>query len=280
MRQSENLRQIGLGVQLRKLREDAGMTTRSVAKALGLSPSSVNRNELGLRAPNREEVSALCALYGITGKDKQVIIGRVGPVKEATAWLRTGPGAEMLASLMVLEREAKSITGIEVTLIPGLAQTADYARCIISLWAHPEKDIEHQVATRLARQAILSKPDSPHVSFLIDEGALHRTLGEPRIMRDQLTQLLTLQRRDNVSVRVIPFDSPPHPALSGPFTVYNLVAGGPYVLVEGPDVGVFVTKTSEVVTFIAAQQKLDDMAMYEESSSALIKQIIGGLVDE
>ncbi len=183
MQQSGKLRQIGLGVQLRNAREIAGMTTRSVATHLGLSPSSVNRNELGSRVPNREEVSALCVLYGVTGADKQALVDRVGATSDANAWLSNA--SDQMASLMVLEREARAIANVEVTLVPGLVQTFEYARLVLAASCRSGTDLERQVANRLGRQAVLSKPNAPQVSLVIDEGALHRTLGNPRVLREQ-----------------------------------------------------------------------------------------------
>ncbi|MEV0054096.1 helix-turn-helix transcriptional regulator [Saccharopolyspora shandongensis] len=279
MRQSEKLRQLGLGVQLRKLREDARMSTRSVAKALGLSPSSINRNELGLRAPSKEEVSALCALYGVIGDDKAALLEKVGDSAETTTWLANGV-PDQLASLMVLEREAVTITDVQVSLIPGLAHTADYARLILGSGAAAGVEVENKVATRLGRQAMLSKPRAPKVSFFIDEGALHRTLGNPRILRDQLEKLLIEQRRDNVSIRVIPFDRGASSSIRASFSVYELASGSPYVFVEVYSLGLFVTDPSEVTPFVKVCRSLDESALDEDASSALIRKIAENLNDE
>ncbi|MCX2734488.1 Scr1 family TA system antitoxin-like transcriptional regulator, partial [Saccharopolyspora sp. NFXS83] len=134
MRQSEALRQLGLGVRLRTLRENKGMTTRSVGSALGVSRSSISRTERGLRAPDREEVSALCALFGVVGDEKQELLDRVGESQETSAWLALGDGmSDQLASLLVLEREAAKITCVELALVPGLAQAPDYTRCLMAM---------------------------------------------------------------------------------------------------------------------------------------------------
>lgn len=278
MRHSGKLRQIGLGVQLRNAREIAGMTTRSVATHLSVSPSSVNRNELGSRIPNREEVSALCALYGVTGDDRQALIDRVGTTTDANAWLSNS--SDQLASLMVLEREAKVITNVEVTLVPGLVQTFEYARLVLAASCASGNDLERQVADRLGRQAVLSKPRAPQVTLVIDEGALHRTLGAPRVLREQLEHLVVVQRRENVSIRVIPLSSEAHPALVGAFALYELVDGSSYVLMDGRTMGVFVSGSSDVEPFVEASRSLTKYALDERDSSALITAIAGRLDDE
>lgn len=276
MRQAEKLRQIGLGVQLRKAREEAGMTTRLVALHLGMSPSSVNRNELGSRIPKRDEVTALCGLYGVTGEDKEALLERVSQPAQSAAWLATGYVPDQLASLMVLEQEATTITYVEVALMPGLVQTADYARLVFD-GSVGEEDLEKRVTTRLGRQSLLSRPRAPKVLMFIEEGALHRTLGSPRTMRDQLEQLVLLQRRDNVSIRVIPSGAAEHPVNGGSFSLYTLADGGSYVFLEARMLGVFVTEPPETKPFRDVCQALDTCALDEESSSALIKRTAEGL---
>lgn len=278
MQKSGKLRQIGLGVQLRNAREIAGMSTRSVAAHLGLSPSSVNRNELGSRVPNREEVSALCVLYGVTGADKQALVERVGATSDANAWLSNA--SDQMASLMVLEREARAITNVEVTLVPGLVQTFEYARLVLAASCRSGTDLERQVADRLGRQAVLSKPKAPQVSLMIDEGALHRTLGNPRVLREQLEHLVVVQRRENVSIRVIPLEAEAHPALVGAYALYELVDGTSYVLMDGRSMGVFVSGSSDVAPFVEASRSLTKYALDERDSSALMTAIAGRFDDE
>lgn len=280
MRQAEKLRQIGLGVQLRKAREEAGMTTRVVAANLGLSPSSVNRNELGSRIPKRDEVSALCGLYGVTGEDKEALLERVSQPAQSAAWLATGYVPDQLASLMVLEQEATIITYVEVALMPGLVQTADYARLVFDGLVGEDTDLEKQVTTRLGRQSLLSRPRGPKVVMFIEEGALNRTLGSSRVLRDQLEQLLLLQRRDNISIRVVPFNAPAYPANGGPFSLYELPDRTTYAFLESQLLGVFVTEPTEAKPFVEVCQSLDTRALDEESSSALIKKTAEGLIDE
>ena len=200
MRHADKLRQLGLGAQLRKLREQKGLSTRSVARSLGVSPASINRTELGTRCPGREEVSALCALFGVVGEEKRELLDRVSETKDNAAWLATDHIPDQVASLMVLEREAVAIKGVEVSLVPGLVQTGDYARLILSAALAPGLDLERQVATRLGRQAILSKPAAPRIDFFLDEAVLWHGLGHPSVVSEQLRQLISVQRRENVAI--------------------------------------------------------------------------------
>ncbi|GAA4859930.1 helix-turn-helix transcriptional regulator [Saccharopolyspora rosea] len=279
---SENGRvsQIGLGVQLRKLREKAGMTTRSVANALGISPSSVNRTELGQRLPGRDEVAALCALYGVTGEHKVLLVERAGKSSKS-AWLELASRvSDQQATMMILEKEAFSIVGVENAVVPGLVQTAEYARLLMSMSDVPGHDVESRVGARLGRQAVLSRPDGPAVSFFVDEAVLHRTLGEPRMLRDQLETLLVVQRRDNVSLRVIPLGAGPHPALDGSFSLYELPDGSVHVFAEARYFAVALTEPADVEPFVKACTDLDNCALDKQDSTCLIKDALGRLHDD
>ncbi|WP_017976597.1 helix-turn-helix domain-containing protein [Actinopolyspora halophila] len=280
MKQAERLRQVGIGLQLKSLRKRSGMTTRSVASSLGVSSATINRNEQGQRVPDREEASALCALYGVTGDEKRELIERIGETSETASWLATGHLPDQLASLMVLEREAVAITDVQVALIPGLVQTADYARLVLGSPAAGDEDLERRISTRLGRQAVLSRPSGPEVSFFIEEGALHRSLGNSRIMREQLDYLLTVQRRDNVSVRVVPARARESPAQGGPFSMYELADGNPYVFVEARSLGVFITEATDVEPFVKVCRTLESCALDEAASNELIAGIAEGLTDE
>lgn len=280
MRHADKLRQLGLGVQLRKLRESRGLSTRSVAKSLGVSPASINRTELGSRSPSREEVSALCAVFGVVGDEKQELIERVGESKDNAAWLATELVPDQVASLMILEREAVEITAVEVGLVPGLAQTADYARLVLGTVLEPGIDLERRVATRLGRQAVLSKPRAPEVGIYIDEAVLWRSLGSPVVVQEQLKNLLVVQRRENVAVRVIPLDAGTHGALRGSFTLYKLADGTPYVFVEARSFSVFVTESSAVQSFMQACKGLKEHALDVQASDAMISAVAERLCNE
>lgn len=277
MLQANKLRQVGLGVQLRDMRHRAGMTTRAVAESLGVSPSSINRTEVGRRAPDREEVSALCALFGVTGEEKQDLLDRVGTRKENTAWL--SDESDQLSSLLVLEREAKAITGVVLTVVPGLAQTGDYAHLVMSSHYQRGAELERQVTTRLGRQSILSKTNAPQVTLLVEEGVLYRTLGNPRVVHQQLEQLRMLQERDNVTVRVIPLTADVHPLIGHGFSLYELDDAAPYVFQEGIPFGVFACEPSEVQPFVEASASLHEIALDEQESSTLIKSAAERLAD-
>ncbi|GAA2808869.1 helix-turn-helix transcriptional regulator [Saccharopolyspora taberi] len=255
------------------------MTTRSVASALGLSASTVNRTELGSRVPDRDEMSALCALYGVTGEAKRELIELVGEVGDASAWVGSGRVADITGSVMALEREAVSITQASVALIPGLTQTAEYTRAVLENSCSPDV-VERIVTRRLGRQALLSRPNAPAVTMFIEEGALHRSFGKPGVLREQLEKLLAVQRREHVSVRVTPFDASGSPGIGGPFVIYEFADGSRQVFVESSRLCIFIGEPSEIAPLVKIAEMLDTCALDEQGSSALIRKIAEGLASD
>ncbi|WP_167667314.1 DUF5753 domain-containing protein [Micromonospora narathiwatensis] len=128
------------------------------------------------------------------------------------------------------EREATQLRCFGATMVPGLLQTADYARSVFRLDPTLTPDrVEEMVTARLDRQAILDREDPPHLTAVIDETALRR-FGEEGmdVMAGQLRHLLACARRPHVSVHVLPQAAGLHAGLLGPFILGSTVTGRPF----------------------------------------------------
>ena len=102
-------------------------------------------------------------------------------------------------------------------VIPGLLQTAEYARALFLAAGADQDRADDLVTVRLDRQAILERPDPPHVVAVIDESVFHRLIGSPQIMADQLAGVADLAERPNIAVQVIPSETGANAGLSGAF---------------------------------------------------------------
>lgn len=276
MQGAGKVRQVGLGADLRQARKKNQMSTRSVAERLGVSHTSVARTEQGTRVPEVAEVIALCALYGITGHKRDQFIERVNGGDGSTAWLATGPAtAQQITSLVALERQATTITNVAVNLVPGLIQIPEYARPLIGTGP----DEEWLLSTRLARQALLTKPEAPTVRFIIDEPALRRLIGGAAVMRDQLDHLLRARSKPNVTVQVIPRSVGAHPGLDGSFVMLTFPEREPHVYIEARRVGLFLTRPQDVEPFTDGIREIDVNLLSEDQSAELIEEIKEGLAD-
>jgi hypothetical protein len=104
-------------------------------------------------------------------------------------------------------------------IVPGPIQTADYARSLFLAAGSDEDQAEEQVEVRLGRQAIFDRPDPPHIVIVLDEAVLHRLIGSPAIMADQLEHIALASKRPNVSVHVLPSENGANAGLGGGFSI-------------------------------------------------------------
>lgn len=273
MPRKANLFHLGLSVELRSLRVQSGMSTRSVGEYLGVSAASVSRTETGRRTPGPDEVDALCTLFDVVGHRRDRLVQKTRDPEGLTVRLPPGDEfADQLANIALLEAESEYITSFELTFIPGLLQTPKYARVIISLVDRPEVEIERRVSARLARQGLLSSPNAPSLAFFLDEEVLRRPVGGPAVMRQQIAQLRQAAANDEVQIQVIPGSVGAHPGLEGAFAVYEPVASGPYVYLETPRGGLFLTKASETATYLDRVETLRRVALGPAETSDLLAE--------
>jgi hypothetical protein len=108
-------------------------------------------------------------------------------------------------------------------VVPGLLQTEDYARAVISAGRPQDTSaaIDRAVGARLERQAILNREHPPVLWHVLHEGVLRHVVGSPAIMRDQLDKLTALAREPGVVIQILPFTASDHPGTDGPILVYD-----------------------------------------------------------
>jgi hypothetical protein len=208
-----------LGAQLRQLREAAGITRQDAAEAIRSSGSKITRLELGRTGIKLRDLTDLLAMYDAdpAGQASMLALARVG--NNRGWWQEYGdvvPGWQ--ATHLGLEQSASMIRGYEPRFVPELLQTPEYARALLtSMSGDLDADrMERQLAVLLRRQQILHREDPPHVWTVIDEGALHRLIGGPAVMRAQLGHLIHITRLGHVNIQVLPFRAGSHAACGGP----------------------------------------------------------------
>ncbi|MEU3614053.1 helix-turn-helix transcriptional regulator [Streptomyces sp. NPDC006872] len=201
-------RRLRLAVELRKLRERAGMTATEAARTLGTSQGQLSNVESGRFGVSPERVKALARAY--TCSDPAFIEALAGMAADRTrGWWETFrevlPPA--LLNIAELEHHATALRSANTAHIPGLLQTTDHAREIFRQVV-PEfsrSDIELRVSHRLQRQALLDRNDPIPFSAVIHEAALRVPVGGPSAAKRQLEHLLEQSEREHITVQVIPF---------------------------------------------------------------------------
>ncbi|BCJ35848.1 transcriptional regulator [Actinocatenispora thailandica] len=152
-------------------------------------------------------------------------------------------------SFVHLEEEARSINEFEVQLIPGLLQTADYARAVLeTAWppAPSVADADGRLTARLARQAVLERDPPPLLSVVLDESALRRPVGGPSVMARQLRHLTLVAARPHVRLHILTYAQSATAPLDGSFTVLETVHGEHIAYVEATGGGQLLPDPTDV----------------------------------
>lgn len=202
-------RRMILGSRLRKLREAADISRAEAAYAIRCSDSKISRLELGRVGFRERDVADLLTMYGVSDPaERQMFLDMVKSSTERGWWHRYSEQLkEWFHGYLGLEESASRIQTWELQFVPGLMQTEEYARAVVTGgWSDlSDEDAENAVRVRMRRQAILARPDGPKLWAVVDESVLHRPIGGRAVMRAQIERLLELTRQSNVVLQVLPY---------------------------------------------------------------------------
>jgi hypothetical protein len=192
--------------------------------------------------------------------------------------LRTISFPEPFRPFVEREAEAIALRTFEHSFIPGLLQTAEYARAVVSKKAGAtEASIEADASDRLARQGILTRdsPPPPRMWALVDEGVLYRPVAPPPVIRAQLEHVLAVSDLPNITVQVLPYSAGGHDGLLGAFIIADLPPGQSIVYTDdalGGHVAEELAKVSEMA-FLFDTLRSD--ALPKAASRDLIAKVAG-----
>lgn len=279
---SPTLRQRRLGMLLRELRSEDGRTSIEVARALGWSPSKVQRLEDSPRKPVVKEIIKLLDAYGVDEPKRGEILEVVAQARQRGWWdtYRTSISRDY-DMFIGLENEAHNLRTFEIANIPGLLQTAAYARALMTARRPdmPVEEIEARVAVRTARQEhLLTGPEPVQLWAVLSEGALRRQVGGAAVMRDQLEHLLMAAKLPNVTIQVLDYAAGAAPA-AGPFVVIDFAqrTDPEVVYLETPGGAIWVEEKAETDRYLLGFVRLIDAALSEQHSLKLIGKLAGSL---
>lgn len=180
---------------------------------------------------------------------------------------------------MELEADAELVRWYASAVVPGLLQTEEYAREIVSstvLLAPPGR-IERRVEVRVASQRVLARDGPLEIAVILDEAVVRRPVGGRGVMRGQLRHLLDLSARPGITLRVLPFAAGSHPAMAGGFTIFRLPKpiAAEVVYLEHMTSDVFVESDADVRYYNLAFERLSSLALAADESKALIEDAAG-----
>lgn len=208
--------------ELRAARTRAGLSRDELAQQISYSGSLVGMIESMIRVPTLMFAQRLDEVFQTTGT--------FGRMQEH---LRASPFPAWFRDWLEAEREATALRWWEPMLVPGLLQTADYARAILR--AGPEAvadEVEEMVSGRMGRQSILDREVPPLLWVVLDEAVLHRSVGSPKIMHEQLLHLAEMADRPRMTVQVVPARTGTHAGLLGAFIIASADGASDIVYLE------------------------------------------------
>jgi transcriptional regulator with XRE-family HTH domain len=259
------VRRMLLGTQLRRLREAQGISRDEAGQVIRATASKISRMELGKVSFKLRDVTDLLTFYGVLDGHRDELMQLAQQANTAGWWHTYG---DLLPAwfhtYLGLEAAAALIRAYEVQFIPGLLQTADYARAVVSLHhGHPDPvEIDRRVQLRMARQRhLLTLPKPPRLWAIVDEAALRRQIGGPAVMRAQIAYLIDAAEQPHHRLQVIGFDAGGHAGASGAFTILRF---------DDPDLPDIVY--IEQLTSALYLDKRDDLDHYAEVMERLATQ--------
>ena len=203
-------RWLDLGDQLMQLRKAAGLSGKRLAELAGWQPSKVSRIENAKQTVTDEDIDIWCAATGVDRERVDDLHTELRSIRLEQARfksrLRQHGHAPLQVEFAAAEAAAELIRVFENALVPGLVQTADYARAIftgLSTLLQTPRDVEEAVNARMQRQNILYDSER-RFEFLVTEAALRTRYGSTQIMISQLNRLHAVLGMHNVRFGIIP----------------------------------------------------------------------------
>jgi len=269
-RPSPTVRGRRLRYELRRLREQRGLTIEQVSEQAGgdWTPSAISRWETGDRRIRPADLRALLDIYEVRDDQREVLLTLAREARQRGWWqsYRSDAVPEWFQVYLGLEAEAASIRAYDAELVPGLLQTADYYRAFMRTApaAADGTAIEHKIAVRTARQERLTADDAPQFWAVLNEAVIRRVVGGPEVMRAQLEHIAAMADRHHISVQVLPFRAGAHPAMDGSF----IILGFP----EAPDPDVVYLESQTGSLYL---EKLPEVERYQAMFNHLVARALG-----
>ena len=270
---SPTVRRRELGTRLRALRTEADLTVEQVAERLLCSPSKISRLETGARGASARDIRDLCDLYEMTGAEREHLTALAKEGRDQAWWQ---PFDLPYATYVGLEAAAVLISDYEPGGVPALLQTPAYARAVHeSAWPPLSPDvIEQRIESRRLRQDVLSREEPPHLKAVIDEAVLHRIVGGPIVMHEQLQWMIEANGMAQVDVRVLPYSAGSHPALDSTFVILEFAAPVPGVVyVDGLVGQIYLERPQDFDRYKEVFERLWELSLGAGESKKLTEKM-------
>jgi len=269
---SPTVRRRELGALLQRHREAVGLSVTEAAARLGCHPSKISRMESGQRSAGTSDVRELSQIYGIDDKTRDRLVVLARESRQHGWWQDYDLDSP---AYIGLEAAASRLSNFESSIVPGLLQTPDYTTAIVRA-THPEwtaTQVEQTVEARAIRQS-RARENNVELWAILDEAALHRTVGGPSVMAAQLDRLVSAAAEPNVVIQVIPFRAGAHLALNSTFVLIDFDHSvSSVVFVEGLVGYIYLEKDLDLARYRKALDHLRALASSPAHSLELVASI-------
>ncbi|WP_297536813.1 helix-turn-helix transcriptional regulator [Amycolatopsis sp.] len=274
-----------LGRYLRDARGKARLTVKAAAEALEWSEAKIWRIETGQTSLRSLDVEAMCRVYGVDAEMTEALMGLAKETKTRGWWHAYGdviPGG--FDVYIGLEGAASEFHWYESELVPGLFQTADYTRALITA-DHDDigtEEVERRVRLRMERQTLLTRATAaPELRVVLNEAIVRRPVGGAGVQAGQLSRLVEVAELPNVALRVATFAAGLHHGImSGPFVTLRFPTNGdgkasepPTVYVDGFTGDLYLDKPQEIERYDQAFQRIWGASLNEADSKKLLIEV-------
>jgi transcriptional regulator with XRE-family HTH domain len=247
------------GAELRRARKLAGLTQEELGERINFTGALIGMIETTLRTPTLQFAEMCDRVLDTDGS-----LTRLWPlVHKIPTWFR---------DYVELEATATTIQTYEVQTVPGLLQTIDYARAVLS--AGRAENVEERVAARMERQSILSRPTPPLLWAVLDEAVLRRPVGGSTVMRAQLKQLAELASSRRIVIQVLPYSAGEHACMDGAMSILSFQDGPDMVYLEGPGNGQMIDRQEDVEDCHLRYDLAKATALSPAASVAMIRTVM------
>ncbi len=251
------------GAEVRRLRELVDLSQRELGDLTSTSKQQVGSIERGERRPSK-----------IFAEDADRALNGHGRLQEL--W----PGAKRaqpwwFQKYVDIEGKAQVIQEFQPQAVPGLLQTHDYAAEVLGASFPPltSEEQDRLLNSRLARQKILARLDPPLVHFVIEEGALRRSVGNSEVMLEQYEYMIEQAQKRHIQLQVMPFDRGAHGALNGAFITLRMTLLECLVYAELPEDGQIIADLDVVARCLERFGALRGLALSPAESIDFIASL-------
>ncbi len=273
-----SVRRRQLGAMLRELRTDSGNTVKDAADWLGMGESNISKIEKSKQTVKAPTIRALCQLYDVDASKTDYLLRLAGEANQRSWWTAyrdTVP--DWFRQYVALESDALDYWSYETEYIPGLLQTSEYvvAMTRAALPDSTDAEVQRRVQLRRDRQARIDGDSAPRLHLYMNEAVVRRVVGGPDVMREQIDYLIECSKLDHVALRIVPFSSGAHPAMSGAFVLMQFPEedSPAFAYIENERGAVYQEDPGDIDRYMVMVHRLDELALSEDASRNMLVDV-------